>query len=140
MGSKHLNQYRSHEQFSIEGLEPFIEKVMGKDFMPNVIANLKEIIMDRVDEDEDVEMQFHSRFVLSCYCRLTPVAVVEEKKKPKKVAKKNGKKEKVDVSKKVGKEVGLPKSLEIKEGAKTSQNLINTDSMDSEKNAVRPTM
>ena len=63
----HLNKLRSHEQFSIEGLEPFIEEVMGKDFMLNVIANLQEIILSRVPEGDETKREFKSRFVLSCY-------------------------------------------------------------------------
>ena len=112
----HENRLRSHESFSIEGLEPFIEKVMGEDWMSNVVENLKEIILSRVPEDNEIKREFKSRFVLSCYC---VYSVVKEREKPKKVSKKNGKKEKVNT----GSKEELPKSLEVKEDRVTSQNL-----------------
>ncbi len=93
----HENRLRSHESFSIEGLEPFIEKVMGEDWMSNVVENLKEIILSRVPKDDETKREFKSRFVLSCYC---VYSVVKEKETLKKIPKKNGKKEKVHVSKK----------------------------------------
>ena len=76
------------------------------------------------------------RWVLSCY---VVYSEVKEKAVKKKVPKKNGKKEKVNTNSKKEKseKKELPKSLEIKENRVTSQNLINTDYKNSEKNFVQ---
>ncbi len=68
---------------------------------------------------------------------------MKEKEAPKKVLKKNGKKEKVNTGSEKVEKKELPKSLEIleiKENRVTSRNLINTDSMNSEKSFVQTVM
>ncbi len=94
--------------------------------------SLQEIISNRILDDGDTKKRdFQEKWLISLY---TTNFVVIEKEKPKKVLKKNGKK--VNLSKKVEKKE-LPKSLEIKENRVTSQNLIATDSKNSEKNSVQ---
>ena len=130
----HENHYRSHCSMELkDGREAAIE-LLGVEVVETAEKSLREIISNRISDDGDTNKRsFQEKWLVSLY---TTNFVVKEKEKPKKVLKKNGKKEKVNLSKKVEKKE-LPKSLEIKENRVTSQNLINTDSMTSEKSFVQ---
>ena len=113
----HENHYRSHCSFELKGGREAAIKLLGVEMVEGAEKNLQEIISNRISDDGDTKKRGFQE-------------------KSKKVLKKNGKKEKVNLSKNVEKKE-LPKSLEIKENRVTSQNLINTDSKNSEKNFVQ---
>ncbi len=128
----HENRYRSHCSFELKGGREAAIKLLGVEMVEGAEKSLQEIISNRISDDGDTKKRdFQEKWLVSLY---TTNFVVKEKEKPKKVLKKNGKK--VNLSKKVEKKE-LPKSLEIKENRVTSQNLIATDSKNSEKNSVQ---
>ena len=131
----HENHYRSHCSMELEGGREAAIELLGVEIVETAERNLQEIISNRISDDGDTAKRgFKEKWLVSLY---TTNFVVKEKKIPKKVPKKNGKKEQVNTGSKKVEKKELPKSLEIKENRDTSQNLINTDSMDSEKNSVQ---
>ncbi len=128
MGTEiHSKKLRSHCQFPIENGRKVAQDIIGISLLESTEKDLRETILSRIPKGDETKREFDVRWVLSCY---VVYGEVKEKVEKKKVPKKNGKKEKVNLSKKVkngkNEEVELPKSLEIKENRTTSQNLIAT--------------
>ena len=129
----HSNKLRSHCQFSIENGRKVAQDIIGISLLESTEKDLRETILSRIPKGDETKREFDVRWVLSCY---VVYSEVKEKAEKKKVPKKNGKKEKVNM----GSKKELPKSLGINEDRVTSQNLITTDYMDLEKNVVQAVM
>ena len=93
----HENHYRSHCSFELTGGREAAIKLLGVEMVEGAEKSLQEIISNRISDDGDTAKRgFQEKWLVSLYTTNFVVKPEKVKETPKKVSKKNGKKEEVN--------------------------------------------